>query len=227
MTSEAAVRAHQTEALSRFRAWEYPYTVQIAGLTLVVHEGVIPPTGTDTTLVVRNLAPGDGRRLLELTTGTGIVSVCAGRLGWTGVACDLNPLAVANATANFSAHDVAFTAMGSDVFSGVPAATFDLIVANPPYLDGPVGDPLEHAFFGSTHFVEELFAGAPGHLTPAGSLLIAFAEWGDIEHFEQTGATGGFVCDVIDSLASDDGDRVYRLYRCVPQQSATRLSRRK
>ncbi|HSX16151.1 MAG TPA: hypothetical protein VLF40_05140, partial [Candidatus Saccharimonadales bacterium] len=121
--------------------------------------------------------------------------------------------AVENSNHNFELKGIGFRALQSDAFKALTAdATFDLILATPPYLDGPIENPLDYAVHGTTHFLQEFLSGARAHLNASGKVLITYAEWGLLSQFEDLLAANKWSSKIIDSRASADGARVYRLY---------------
>ena len=77
-------------------------------------------------------------RVLDLCTGTGCVGITiAKNLPQSDVwAVDLNPEAVALARENVQRHDATMEVFEGDLFAALPgeSAPFDIIVANPPYV---------------------------------------------------------------------------------------------
>ena len=64
---------------------------------LKIPNTVYPPR-EDTNLLAKtlmNFNSGDGKKLLEIGCGTGVISILANTLGWQVTGCDINPLAVA------------------------------------------------------------------------------------------------------------------------------------
>jgi release factor glutamine methyltransferase len=141
-------------------------------------------------------------RVLDLGTGSGAIAlaVASERPRWhvTGVDASAEALQVARANARRLALErVALES--SDWFDRLGGRRFDLLLANPPYIDG--GD--EHLARGDVRFepraalvspgggladLEALAAGAPGHLRHGGWLLL--------EHgFEQARAVRGMLRD--------------------------------
>jgi release factor glutamine methyltransferase len=116
-------------------------TVEFGGLTLKVdRRALIPRPETERLLeLALAAAPAGPLRILDLGTGSGALALALARArpeaAVTGVDREESALALAreNAAASGLADRVAW--VRSDWFRGVPEeATFDLIVANPPYL---------------------------------------------------------------------------------------------
>jgi release factor glutamine methyltransferase len=78
----------------------------------------------------------DNARVIDLGTGTGAIALALAseRPGWVISACDLMEEAVALAQANASELQLPVEVFQSRWFSGLRAASFDLIVSNPPYV---------------------------------------------------------------------------------------------
>ena len=209
---EAAVRDMQHDDLARHRAMTEPYLQELHGIYLEVFPGVWEPGRTDGELLAEHLPAGQA--ILDATTGCGITACLAGLAGCFGLALDINPAAVANANTNFARHDVPFQALVSNGLAALPdTARFDVIVANPPYLEGDIPDLVAHAFYGLRDFLDDLFAQGHHHLKNGGSMLITMAEWGPVDLYEALGAGHGWTYDRVAVRTSDDGRRAYRLDR--------------
>jgi chitin disaccharide deacetylase len=74
-------------------------------------------------------------RVLDLGTGTGILAICAAKLGFDVVAADVSGAAVRTARANAERNGVAFDCCRSDLLSEVEGR-FDWIAFNLPYAFG-------------------------------------------------------------------------------------------
>jgi release factor glutamine methyltransferase len=209
-----AVKAHQAAFLTGLKKRTDYTSYTIERVEVLVGPRVFPPA-TDTKLLAAHTKIKPGDRFFEATTGSGIITVIAGLQGGEGVAVDINPDAVANANDNFHKHGLKVEAIESDLFDQVPAQKFDHIFANGPYFEGDLTEPLEASFYGAYRFVERLFSVAPRYLAPQGRILLTFAEWGELEHAEQSMTKNGFQFEVIDKRNSDDGQRTYRLYEAV------------
>jgi len=93
---------------------------------------------SDTSLLIDVLRAGGyavGRRVLDVGTGTGALALAAARCGAASVtAVDLSLRSVAAAWLNSRLHRVACTVHRGDLCEPVASQSFDLIVANPPYV---------------------------------------------------------------------------------------------
>jgi release factor glutamine methyltransferase len=204
------VRDHQEELLTQLQKREGVVRSKVLDVEVAVFPGVFPTGATDTFLMAKHMPIIKGTRVLELTTGSGILSVIAGLKGATGIACDINPLAVKNAQHNFDDYGLPFQAIESNVFQRVPDRKFDLIMVNPPYLEGEVQDPLQHAFFGAQALVEEVFSRSSEYLEEGGKILMTWAEWASLEYLE-IAHRFNWQEELLERCLSLDGERSYRI----------------
>ncbi|MBW2983080.1 methyltransferase [Candidatus Woesearchaeota archaeon] len=131
------------------------------------------------TYLLRDCLPKDlaGRKILEVGSGSGLVSVEAARRGADVVAVDVDPEAVAKTRkAAYDAH-VTVVACEGDLYEPVEGERFDLIICNPPYLPDEPKDP-DVALDGGPEgweFIDRLMAGAKDHLADDGKVLLVFS----------------------------------------------------
>ena len=143
---EAVARRGRGEPL-QYVTGEMPFR----HIVMRCEEGVLIPRPETEVLVDACLEALGGvadPRVLEIGTGTGCIalSIATECPGARVIAPDISPRAVALATRNRDALDLAgvVDVVGCDLASGVPEAlygTFDLLVSNPPYIPTAV---LEH-----------------------------------------------------------------------------------
>jgi len=136
------------------------------GLELIVPPTVYPPR-EDTNLlheVLKDLKPFGSKRLLEIGSGSGALSIAAATSGWTVDACDINPYAVAATQQNAQALDVNVRVseggIGPETASSMMRAwdpgAYDVVLWNMPYIppeevhDQVLG-PMEEAALIDTH----------------------------------------------------------------------------
>lgn len=118
----------------------------------------------------------EGDRMLDLGCGSGVGAVfCAPKVREL-VAVDINPSAVRNTELNCRLNGLKNVAVKqSDMFSGVEGK-FDLILANPPYIEAEFENK-EEQFATSVRYLPTLFAQVGEHLAEDGRLLIQFPMW--------------------------------------------------
>ena len=159
----------------------------LAGQPFYVDERVIVPR-SHIAEVLREpfLARRGGTRILDLCTGCGCLAILAARAfpGALVDAADISPAALAVAGKNVARHRLGrrVHVRRSDLFAGLGAARYDLILTNPPYVNARAMNKLppeyRHeprlALAGGSdglELVARILAAAPAHLMPGGLLL--------------------------------------------------------
>lgn len=134
-------------------------------ITLVRLPGTYPAQA-DTWLladVLRRSGLADGRRVLDLCTGTGALALLAADAGAASVdAVDLSWGSVMSARANSSVRRAGITVHRGDLFGPVSENRFDLVLANPPSVPPHTGRRL----------VDRICDGVLEVLAPGGMLLL-------------------------------------------------------
>lgn len=112
---------------------------EFMGLSFVVNRDVLIPRQDTETLVELALPEVDGKRVLDVCTGSGCIAIALQKLGQP-VVChgvDLSPQALAVAQENCRRLDAEVTVWQSDLFAQV-TESYDLILSNPPYIASKV-----------------------------------------------------------------------------------------
>jgi len=158
-----------------------------------------------------------GKRVLEIGTGTGLISLCCLQAGARAVvATDINPQAVANAQYNCFQLDMPSTTEKFDVRlvaadnSGAFAVIasqeqFDIIISNPPWEDGEVQKVADYAFI-DTQFelLESIMAGLDQHLTANGETYLAYGCVTAIREIYRRAERHGLQVEKLDERELDD-----------------------
>jgi release factor glutamine methyltransferase len=150
----------------------------------------------------RRAAVPAGGRILELCAGpgfAGLSAALASRASLTTV--DVSRRAVWNARLNARLNRVPVRALRGDLFAAVPGETFDLILANPPYVPGPAppGRGQARAWDAGGDgraILDRICADAPAHLRPGGTLLVVHSEVCGEQRTLDAFAAGGLEADI-------------------------------
>jgi release factor glutamine methyltransferase len=143
----AALPAYRAALARRLQGEPVAYilgTREFFGLAFEVTPAVLiprPETELLVELALERLPQDDARRVLDIGTGSGCiaVSLAARRPAARVVATDVSQAALEVAARNAQRHGVRLDLRCGSLFEPVRGERFDLIVANPPYIDA--GDP--------------------------------------------------------------------------------------
>ncbi len=160
------------------------------GLAFIVNEQVLIPRSPIGELIRQRFRPWlaeEPQRILDLCTGSGCIGIaCADEFPDAEVVLsDLSFAALEIANQNLERHGLeerVYCVQG-DLFAGLPAQCFDLIVSNPPYVDAEdfANMPREYQHEPSMalacgadglDLVRRLLAEAAEHLTERGLLIV-------------------------------------------------------
>jgi release factor glutamine methyltransferase len=118
--------------------------------------------------------------VLDMGTGSGICAVFAARYARRVVAVDINAAAVRcagiNALLNHLEHKIDVRL--GDLFSPVSEERFDLVLFNPPFVQGPPRDDRDRAWR-SNDVAQRFAAGLEAKLKPGGCALVLLSTFGD------------------------------------------------
>jgi ribosomal protein L3 glutamine methyltransferase len=171
----------------------------IQGVPFYVDERVIVPRSFLGELLFSGLVGEDGlieaperiRRVLDLCTGGGSLAILAARVFPNADidATDLSPDALAVARRNVEEHGLAdrIRLIEGDLFAGLGAERYDLILTNPPYVTeaAAAAFPPEYAAeprlahvggVDGLDIVRRIVREARGHLNPGGALVCELGE---------------------------------------------------
>lgn len=100
----------------------------------------------DSLLLLTSVALKPGERFLEVGTGTGLIALHAARC-CRAVATDANPVAVRLVRVNARRNRLSLDVVRTHLMAGLHGP-FDVVLFNPPYLEGSPRDDLDRAWQG-------------------------------------------------------------------------------
>jgi release factor glutamine methyltransferase len=174
--------------------------VDYLGLDLVVPAGVFGPTPMSDLLgqaVLDEVAPTD--RVLDMGTGTGVNALLAASRATDVTGVDINPDAVAAATANAMRNGLTgrATFVVGDLFDAVDGR-FDLVIYDPPFRWFAPRDLVEAAIADEGYAsLRRFFAELPDRLNDGGRALVFFGTSGDMAYLERLASDAGFDIEVV------------------------------
>ena len=149
-----------------------------------------------------------GANVLEIGTGSGLISLCCLSAGAARViGTDLNPAAVRNSLHNAKEFGYAERFESRLVPRRSPGAwtviepkeTFDLIISNPPWEDGKPVRVDEFALYDPDfELLKSLVTGARERLRPNGKLWLAYGCVAAIRKIQEVAAAEGLHCTLLD-----------------------------
>lgn len=120
------------------------------GIRLLIPPAVFHPGFFQSTrLLLRHIGrqPLQGRTLLELGAGSGLISLFAAQKGAKVTAIDINQTAIEYLVSNSARNGLPIEIIRSDLFNHIPVRTFDIIAINPPYYKKQPLSPAEYAWY--------------------------------------------------------------------------------
>lgn len=143
---------------------------------------VYPPSD-DSILFIQSLDVKEGEKVLEIGSGSGVVSIHCAKNGCKVTCGDINPKAVALARRNAEANGVQMEVFETDVYSNIDGR-FDTILFNLPYLPVDEDGLLARSWSGGPDGLgplPDLLKGAPDHLTEDGRVVVVISSLMDTD----------------------------------------------
>ena len=161
----------------------------------------------DTFLLAENLEIKEGQSVLEIGTGSGLVSMYASLLTDDVTATDINYNALELAEKNFKLNNINTIKLEfGDLFEPVKDKKFDVILFNTPYLptdsDDIINDDLNYAFDGGLDgrkVIDRFINEVSNHLNDKGIVQIIQSSLSDNNRSLDMFDRNGFVAEIAES----------------------------
>ena len=161
----------------------------------------------DTFLLAENLEIKEGQSVLEIGTGSGLVSMYASLLTDDVTATDINYNALELAEKNFKLNNISTIRLEfGDLFEPVKNEKFDVILFNTPYLptdsDDIIDDDLNYAFDGGLNgrkVIDRFINEVSNHLNDKGIVQIIQSSLSDNDRTLDMFDRNGFVAEIAES----------------------------
>lgn len=140
------------------------------------------------------------KRLWEIGAGSGMVAIWCARRGAQVTASDISKSAVAAIQANAARNRVDMQVIHADLFEGMPAQTFDLIIINPPYYPGEPKSEAENAFYCGSEFqyFQRLYQGLGAFCHPGTAVRMVLSEDCNLARIQAIGNQWGWQMAEVD-----------------------------
>ena len=161
----------------------------------------------DTFLLAENLEIKEGQSVLEIGTGSGLVSMYASLLSDDVTATDINYNALELAEKNFKLNNINTIRLEfGDLFEPVKNEKFDVILFNTPYLptdsDDIINDDLNYAFDGGLDgrkVIDRFINDVSNHLNDKGIVQIIQSSLSDNDRTLHMFDSNGFIAEIAES----------------------------
>ena len=157
-------------------------------LTLKIKPGVFHPRffcSTGYMLEFLEFINFSRKKVLEIGSGSGLISIVAAKEGANVTAIDICPYAVENTAENvnrnldkFLKNSGSVSVIQSDLFENVPSGVFDVLIVNPPFYQGEVNKVGEHAWYAGKDFeyFQKLFSKCRNHMDMESEMYMVLSE---------------------------------------------------
>ena len=173
-------------------------------LNLIISKGVFHPGFFNSSIILANFTSKlnlQNKNLIEIGSGSGLISLVAASKGAFVTAIDLNPAAVKCSKSNADRNGLKIDCFQSDLFKSVSPKTFDFIIINPPYFPKNPTSPDQLAWFcGENHaYFEQFFSQLSQYQDASTEIYMILSEDVDVKSIEQIAIDYNFELRVISS----------------------------
>jgi len=171
--------------------------VKIDGLKFKVESGVFHPGFFFSSKILKNqLLTLDlqGKTVLDIGSGSGILSIFAASKQAKATAIDISEQAVKATKENAALNGLQIEVICSNLWKNLPEKQFDIIVVNPPYYPQNPAAEAQHAWYCGENFeyFSRFYAGLRTYLHQKSVVLMVLSEDCDIEQISRLATQARF-----------------------------------
>ena len=135
-----------------------------------------------------------GKKILELGAGSGLISIFTAKKGAQVTATDINPLAAEFLKINSEKNGVELEIIHSDLFHNIPSQQFDIIAINPPYFKKKPATINDFAWYCGVNgeYFQKLFNGLREYINNNSEVVMVLSEECDFNMIERIASANGF-----------------------------------
>ena len=156
-----------------------PKKIRVLGKKYIINKDVFnPKLYLTSSLMAKQINVNSKHDVLDMGTGSGILAIVAAQKAKKVIAIDINPKAVQCAKENIKNNNLKNVKVyQGDLFSPLkPKDKFDVILFNPPYLDGSLKNPIEQALNDpDKKVIKRFFKQAKKHLKSKGYIQMLYS----------------------------------------------------
>lgn len=198
--------------LRKARKYTYKETTVLV-LPGVFHPGFFSSTRLILEYIEQKINPGE--TLLEIGSGTGLISVIAARKHARVTALDISSAAIENTFLNVKANSVKVDVVKSDLFDSLDNKRFDWIIVNPPYYARDPRTESDFAWYCGKEFqyFNRLFKGLREVMHSQSKVIMVLTMGCDLDEIFRIGHSAGFDFNLLKEkkVFFDEKDMLYTL----------------
>ncbi len=209
---EKEILGKQKKKIEKMNSCNQAYEVDILGKKVVVLPKVFYP-GTDTELLITTIDIRPDEIVLEVCSGTGVISLFAAERAKEVIATDINPNAIKNIKENAKKYgfERKINAIQANLFPNIKKQ-FEVIIINPPYTDHEAQNFEEQAFWDKDHqIVKRFFKEASTYLTDKGRIYLSWANFAGFDFIEKLAKEYNYTMKKI-AETKEEGEIIFRVY---------------
>lgn len=140
----------------------------------------------------------NGKSLLELGCGTGMISVFSAKNGARVMATDINPTAIENVKFNAERNETKVEAIESNLFDKITDQKFDYIIINPPYYPKAPSNIAENAWYCGEEFeyFKKLFPSLNTYFDENSTVLMILSEDCELSKIQEIAAENALLFSI-------------------------------